>query len=58
MDYKPILKVIPAIQSVALLKKNADFALKKKKKSGDFLKVGIGNIAGAAFIQAEADLIG
>lgn len=55
---KPILKVVPALQSLALAKHNADFALgKKSKKASGFVKLAADNIAGTALIKAEVDLI-
>ena len=57
MDFKPILRVVPTIESIALLKRNVDFVSKKKKKSNDFVKLGTGNIVGTALIKEQANLI-
>jgi hypothetical protein len=55
---KEILKIVPTIQSTALVGENVKLLKKKKKKSKDFVKIGVKNIIGTEFIKAESDLIG
>lgn len=55
---KQILGIVPAVQTAALVKRNADFALKKRRKAGGFTKLAADNIVGTSFIAAEVDLIG
>lgn len=45
------------MESTALLEDNMDFFEKKKKKSSDFMKQGIKNIAGVSLISSTADII-
>jgi hypothetical protein len=53
-----ILKIIPTMQSIALLNYNTKFLKKKKKKTGDFIEMGVGNIIGSTLTKETADFIG
>ena len=37
IDIKPLMRTVPTVQALALAKKNADFALKKKKNVKDYI---------------------
>ena len=52
-----ILKVIPTIQSVALVDRNLKLLKKKKKKSKDFVSAGVDTLVGASLIKAESDFL-
>ena len=52
MAYTDVLKIIPTMQSTALLSENYSFYKKKKK---NFLKQGVDNIVGVSMIKATAD---
>jgi hypothetical protein len=54
MAYTDILKLIPTMQSTALLSDNISFS-KKKKKS--FIKQGVGNIVNIALIKETAGYV-
>jgi len=47
-----------SLQAAALAGKNLDFAMKKKKSSKGFLKMGVTNIVGTSLIGSQANLIG
>ena len=57
MAYKDILKIVPTLQAASLAKHNADVAMKKDKKPGDIVGLGVTNIVGANIIKVESDLI-
>lgn len=52
-----ILKVIPTIQSAALVERNLKLLKKKKKKSKDFVSAGVDTLVGTAIIKAESDFL-
>jgi len=54
----PLLRLIPTLQAATLLSYNAKFLKKKKKKSSDFIEMGVGNIVGVALTKETADFIG
>lgn len=51
-----ILRIIPVVQSAALVKRNTDY-IRKKKKKDNILKLGRDNLLGTAFIGAEGDFL-
>jgi hypothetical protein len=53
-----LLKIIPTMQSVTLLDYNLKKMKKKKRKAGDLIEQGVGNIIGVAMIKETADFIG
>lgn len=57
IDVKSLLRVVPTIQAAGLAKRNADFALKKRKKAGSLVNSATENIVGTALITTEAALI-
>lgn len=57
VDIKPILSVVPTVQSAALLGNAIRLLKKKRKRSGDFLRVGAQTVIGTAIIQEEAKFI-
>ena len=52
-----IIKIIPTIQSAALLNDNYKFYKKKKKKTKDFISQGAKNIIGTSLIKAEGEFL-
>jgi hypothetical protein len=54
---KEILRLIPTIQSAQLAGENMKMMKKKKKKSGDFVGMGIKNIVGVSLIKEQANII-
>lgn len=58
LPIKRIFGIVPAVQAAALVKRNADFALKKRRKAGGFTKLAADNIVGTSLIAAEAEVIG
>jgi len=56
MAYTDILKLIPTMQSTALLSDNVKFT-KKKKSSVDFIGQGVKNIVGVNLIKETAGFI-
>ena len=58
MTYKDILKLVPTLQAASLAKHNADVAMKKSKKPGDMVGLGVTNIVGIEMIKLESGLIG
>ena len=50
-----ILKLIPTLQSVAIMSDNLDF--KKKHKTTDFIKQGTKNLVGISLISETANFI-
>lgn len=57
IDVKPILRVVPTIQSAALAGNALRLLRKKRKRSRDFLRVGAETIVGTALIQEEHKFI-
>ena len=57
MTYKDIMKIIPTLQAAQLVGENVKVLKKKKKKSKDFIGLGVKNIVGTSFIKINADLI-
>lgn len=57
MAYTDILKVIPTVQSAALVEHNLKFLKKKKKKSSDFVGSGVTNIVGSSMIAENAKFL-
>jgi hypothetical protein len=55
---KEILKIAPLMQSAMILNENVKLFKKKKKKSSDFIGVGVKSMIGMEFIKAESNLIG
>ena len=55
---KEILKIIPIVQSASLAGENVKHFKKKKKKSEDFIGMGVKNIIGTEFIKIQAQAIG
>jgi len=58
MTYKDIAKVSTTAMALGIAGENIKLATKKKKKVGDFLKVGITNLAGLPLLKAQAQLVG
>lgn len=58
MSYKDIAKIIPTMQSLALLKENTKQLKKKKTKTKDIASLGVKNIFGTSMLKLNADLIG
>lgn len=58
MIYKDILKIVPTLQAASLAKHNVDVAMKKDKKPGDIVGLGVTNIVGIEMIKLESNLIG
>jgi hypothetical protein len=58
MTAKDILSIIPIVQSTALAGENIKSMKKKKKKSEDFIDMGIKNVIGTEFIKIQAQAIG
>ena len=56
-DIKPILRVAAIAQSAALAGNALRLVRKKKKKSKDFMKVGVETIIGSAIIAEESKFI-
>ena len=52
-----ILKLIPTLQSVAIMSDNLEFAKKKKHKSTDFVKQGVKNLVGVSLVNETAKFI-
>jgi hypothetical protein len=57
MTIKNIMRIVPIIQSASLVGDNLKFVNKKKKKSEDFVKMGVKNVVGVSLIQFESQLI-
>jgi len=57
MTTKSILRIVPTLQTLALVKHNAKLVSKKKVSSNDLVKVGVGTIVGAALIKESAEFI-
>jgi hypothetical protein len=53
-----LLKIIPTMQSVTLLDYNLKKMKKKKRKVGDLIEQGVGNIIGVSMINETANFIG
>lgn len=51
-----ILKLIPTLQSVAIMSDNLEFT-KKKHKSTDFVKQGVKNLVGISLMNETAKFI-
>lgn len=56
MSYKDLLKIIPVVQSAAIVENSFDLVRRKKKKK--LVKNAIGTMVGVSLIKAESDLIG
>ena len=54
---KDILKLIPVMQSVAVLEDNIEFTEKPNKKTKDFLKQGMKNVIGVSLIDSTSNFI-
>lgn len=57
MAYSDILKLVPTMQSTALVSDNLKFVDKKKKTTKDFIGQGVKNIIGANLISETANFI-
>jgi len=57
MSYKEIAKIIPTMQSIALVSENIK-QTKKKNTTKDFVKLGTKNIVGTSLIKVNTQLIG
>ena len=49
-----LLKIVPTLQAVALLKENVKESQKKKPK---LMKMAVGNIVGVNLIKVQSDII-
>jgi len=56
MSYKDLLRIIPVVQSAALVENSFDLIGRKKKKK--IVRNTIETIVGANLIKAESDMIG
>lgn len=56
MSYTDIAKIIPTMQSVALVNENLK-DMKKKKGTGKMTEMGVKNIVGINLMKETADLI-
>jgi hypothetical protein len=54
---KDILKLIPIVQSVAVLKDNIEFTDKPSRNTKDFLRQGIKNVIGVSLIKTTSNFI-
>lgn len=54
----PLLKLVPTMQSLALLGYVGKKLKKKKIDTEDMLELGVGTIIGATLVKETADLIG
>lgn len=57
MSYQSIAKLIPTLQSIALVSENLKLTKKKKVKTKDMIGIGTKNIVGISLIKIESDLI-
>ena len=57
MSYQSIAKLIPTLQSIALVNENLKLTKKKKVKTKDMIEIGTKNIVGISLIKIESDLI-
>jgi len=57
MTTKDIARLIPTMQSLALVKENIKVAKKKDKKEKDLISLATKNLVGVSLIQAESQLI-
>ena len=57
MSATDILKLVPTMQASSLALRNLRL-LKKRRKSGDFIKQGMENIVGTSLIKEQAKFIG
>ena len=51
-----IARIAPVMSSVALLGHNLGVVNKKKKTTGDLVKMGITNVAGIGLIRAQSQI--
>lgn len=58
MSALAILKLVPLMQSAAILSENVKLAKKPNKTVGDFVGVGIKNIIGIELTKETANIIG
>lgn len=58
MAYTDILKTIPVTYSANLAAMNLVALKKKKKKAGDLIGYGVGNIVGVSLAKEVADFVG
>ena len=54
---KKLLKVIPLIQSKAIIDDSVQWNKKKKKRTTDFIDKGVKDIIGISLVSETADLI-
>lgn len=54
---KAILGLIPTMQSLSLASHNYGLLKKRKKKTGDFIKHGVGNIVGIEMLKETGNII-
>lgn len=52
-----VLRVGQAAQAMALTGENIKLMKKKKKKAGDFIKVGATNIVGISLLRSQGNII-
>lgn len=57
VDIKPILRIAPTVQSLALAGNALRLVKKKRKRSSDFIKTGAQTIVGTAFVAEESSFI-
>ena len=57
MTYKNIARLIPTVQSLALIEENIKTVKQKKVKTKDIVKLGMHNIVGTSLIKINADMI-
>ena len=57
MDYQNILRLSQNLQTVSLAKHNLKFALKKKKKTSEFVTNGVNNIVSSSLIKEGAQFL-
>lgn len=58
MSYKDIARIIPAVQSIDLIKHDLKAIKKKKKTASDVISLGTRNLIGVSLIGSTSDLIG